>query len=296
MGTTTTIEKFLRDLPGSEKTRETYGWGLKLFATIVGETAVLDAEAYKKFLLDTKDMHPGTQQTYRAAVRALLTELDVSPNLLNRYTKRYGQKPGKRLPKYDEPALDQLIAYADTLTGSLQDLRDRALILTLCGSGLRIHEACGLLRGDIDWKARRAVLIGKGNKEAVVRFSDRSLAAIQDYLRARGGKDGATGRALETLPLFARHDKGGDKGVKPLGTKGAWFTFKQRLKEAGVDPRDVRVHDTRHFFVTSVLRKNGGNLAVAQELARHESPKTTIRYVHLTNSELDSAFDRAVNV
>lgn len=295
MSTSQTIEQFLRDLPRSEKTKSTYAQGLKLYAEIIGEDAPLDAESYKRFLIETKDLHPGTQITYRAGVRAMLQRLDISSSLLKRYTSDYGLLPGKTLPEYDEQGMDKLIAYAETLSGSLPNLRDRAFILTLVGSGLRIHEICALKRGDIDWEKKRAVIVGKGKKTAVVRFSDRSITAMKDYLRMRGGVDGETGRPLPSLPLFARHDKGGGKSVKPLGTKGAWAAFKERLVEAGVDRLAVRVHDTRHCFITNTLRRTSGNLKITQELARHESPATTSRYIHLSNAELDAAYDLAVN-
>ncbi len=71
-------------------------------------------------------------------------------------------------------------------------------------TGLRVHEACGLRRGDLDWNEGRAVIIGKGNKQAVVRFSRRSITALRDYLAARASLDGASGRQVSALPLFAR--------------------------------------------------------------------------------------------
>lgn len=295
MTTTQSIKQFLQDLPRSEKTKRTYAQGLKLFAKVVGEHATLDAESYKRFLIETKDLHPGTQITYRAAVRAMLLRLDVSPSLLKRYTSDYGLIPSKSVPEYDAESLDKLINYAETLTATILDLRDRAFILTLVGTGLRISEACSLTRAQVDMVKKQTIIVGKGRKKALVRFSDHSIEAIQDYLQARAGADGASGRPLATLPVFARHDKGGGKKIKPLGAGGAWVAFKGRLVEAGAERLAVRVHDTRHFFVTNALKRNGGNLRVAQELARHESPTTTARYAHLTNPELDNAFDRAVN-
>jgi len=64
----------------------------------------------------------------------------------------------------------------------LRALRDRAFIITLADTGLRVHEICELRRGDVDWNAGRAIIIGKGNKEAVIRFSARSMRALKDYL------------------------------------------------------------------------------------------------------------------
>ncbi|MBK7449839.1 MAG: tyrosine-type recombinase/integrase [Anaerolineales bacterium] len=78
------------------------------------------------------------------------------------------------------------------------------------------HEACNLRRGDIDWNEGRAVIIGKGNKQAVVRFSSRSLQYIKDYLARRSVIDGNTGKQLSSLPVFARHDKGAGKRSKSM--------------------------------------------------------------------------------
>lgn len=296
MTTSEAIKHFLDELPGrSQNTKRTYAMGLKLFAKIVGEDAALDVESYKKFLLDTRHMEPGTQITYRAAVRAMLLRLDVSPSKLKQYTSDYGLRLGKRLPTFDEDAVDKIVNYANTLHWGLGELRDRALIITLVDTGLRRSEICSLRRGDIDRKRTRAIIIGKGDKQDIVRFSERSLAAIDDYLRARGKLDGASGKPLASLPLFARHDKRVGKTVKPLGACGAWATFKRRLKDAGLDRLDVRVHDCRHAFVTTVVRESNGNMKLAQELARHASMNTTQRYAHMSDGELDRGYNDIFN-
>ncbi len=96
----------------------------------------------------------------------------------------------------------------------LINYRDRAFLVTLADTGLRVHEACGLRRGDIDWNESRAIVIGKGNKEAVVRFSNRSLQALKDYLGLRAKQDGATGKSLGSMAIFARHDKAVGDAIK----------------------------------------------------------------------------------
>ena len=52
-------------------------------------------------------------------------------------------------------------------------------MLTLADTGLRVHEACKLQRGQVDWNEGRAVIVGKGNKQAVVRFSTPFAARAQ---------------------------------------------------------------------------------------------------------------------
>jgi len=52
----------------------------------------------------------------------------------------------------------------------------------------------------------------------------------------------------------------------------------------------ISPHSFRHYFVTTVLRGSGGNLKMAQELARHKNIQVTQRYAHLSDDELDRGF------
>ncbi|PWH12136.1 MAG: hypothetical protein DDG60_14720 [Anaerolineae bacterium] len=173
----------------------------------------------------------------------------------------------------------------------LRWLRDRAFLITLADTGLRVHEACGLRRGDIDWNEGRAVIIGKGDKQAVIRFSRRALKALKEYLEARSKFDGGAGRPLGSLPLFARHDKGAGKKVKPITTATGRNIVEERAREALGEEAVGKItpHSFRHYFVTTVLRASG-NLKLAQELARHANIAVTQRYAHLSDDELDRGY------
>jgi integrase len=52
----------------------------------------------------------------------------------------------------------------------------------------------------------------------------------------------------------------------------------------------ITPHSFRHYFVTTVLRGSGGNLKLAQELARHKNVAVTTRYAHLADDELDQGY------
>jgi len=148
-----------------------------------------------------------------------------------------------------------------------------------------------LRRGDIDWNEGRAVVIGKGNKQAVVRFSSRSLRALKAYLAARAGLDGSAGKALASLPLFARHDRGAGSRVKPITrATGALIVRRCVVQALGANSvQRITPHSLRHYFVTTVLR-GSGNLKLAQELARHANIQVTQRYAHLSDDELDRGY------
>jgi integrase len=144
----------------------------------------------------------------------------------------------------------------------------------------------------VDWNEGRANIIGKGDRQAIVRFSSRSLKALRDYLSARGKLDGASGRPLTSLPLFARHDKGAGKKVKPITTTTGRNIVQQRVRESLGESAvgTITPHSFRHYFVTTVLRGSGGNLKLAQELARHKNIAVTQRYAHLSDDELDKGY------
>ncbi len=281
----------------SQKTHRTYAQALRTFTAIVGDAPLL-TETYVRFLRKTKDMNPATQAIYRSAIMGLYLYaskyMDVNVAALSQAKRQYGQRRGYRLPTFNRTAIEKVILHCEAMRNGLAELRDRAFVLTLADTGLRISEACALRRGDLDWNEGRAVIIGKGDKQAVVRFSDRSLVALKDYLRARASLDGASGKPLTSLPLFARHDKGAGVKIKGVKPGGMWKAIKERIKEAGEDPASVRIHDFRHYFVT-IFYIGSGNLKATQEAARHSSSNTTAHYAHLASTEVDEIYDQVIN-
>jgi site-specific recombinase XerD len=250
-----------------------------------------------------------TTHLYLTAVKNLyeyiLAEDLAQPNLVrvHQLIRQRSRRSGQRLPQFPTEDIETLLEKCDEIKHSpsedrnvhLRNLRDRAFLLTLADTGLRVHEAVALRRGDVDWQEFQAIIIGKGDKQAVVRFSKRSINALKDYLTARAARDGNTGRPLPSLPLFARHDNGAGKITKPIHTNTGRDIVRQRVveflgkKAAGT----ITPHSFRHYFVTRVLQSSG-NLKLAQRLARHTSIAVTQRYAHLSDNELDQGYFQAI--
>lgn len=288
------IEHFLNTLQRSPRTVAAYRNALKQFSAIVGEEAELSVETYVTFLRALQSTSPATQLIYRTAVLKFYAFCRAGNWAeLKEATEHYTRRQGKRIVNFDRQAIEQVMAYAETLHGGLLALRDRAFIFTLADTGLRISEACALKRGDLDWQEARAVIIGKGDKQAVVRFSDRCIRFLKEYLHARTGVEPNSRLPLASQPLFARHDIRASKRIRPITSGAMWKAVKSRIAEAGVDPHLVRIHDFRHYFVTMTYLAKG-NLKLSQELARHESISTTSRYAHF-GGEADVAYDEIFN-
>lgn len=296
------INRFLDTLDLSKNTIDAYRYALRRFVEIVGEDAPLNTETFEKFLVEIKDYAPSTKQIWRSALLGLYTfcrsnDLAEIQGIIRHYTR----KQGKRIVNFDREAVEQVIEYCSRLGGDLPSLRDRAFVLTLADTGLRISEACSLKRGDIDWLEARAVIVGKGDKQAVIRFSERSIQALREYHTACASIEPNTRIPLRSQPVFLRHDIRASKRIRPISASGMWTAIKGdpqqgikgRIEEAGVERSLVRIHDFRHYFVTmTYLAKR--DIKLSQELARHSSIDTTNRYTHF-GGEADAAYDEIFN-
>ena len=310
------FEKYLGSvqLSRSEHTHLAYSSGIKFFhMTLLSHgidptitpVSELREEAIAWFSTDLKSYAAASEQLYITAVKGyyefLIAEdlVDVNLSKIKLLIKQRSRKPGKRLPQFPSGNITDIITALEKADFSeihdpkdkLRALRDKSFILTLADTGLRVHEACNLRRGDIDWREGHALVIGKGNQQAIVRFSSRSMKALKDYLALRGEIDGSSGRQLGSLPLFARHDKGSGKKVLAITPTSGRNIVKDIVR--GIIGDDavgtITPHSFRHYFVTKVLQVSG-NLKLAQNLARHKNIEVTQRYAHLSNDELDKGY------
>lgn len=270
------------------------------------EASSLSEDFIADFAADLKSYSPNTEQLYLTAATGFY-EFLAADNLaainlprMRMLIKRRSRRVGQRLPQFPKADIKNVLNYAQSMgqipsenkRQRLQLLRDRAFILTLADTGLRVHEACNLRRGDVDWQEGKAVIIGKGNQEAIVRFSTRAMNALRDYLNTRAENDGAYGKALTSLPIFARHDLGAGKRIEPISTTTGRNIINQRVREALGDNAagTITPHSFRHYFVTEILQGSGGNIKLAQKLARHKNIQITQRYAHLSDDELDKGY------
>jgi len=154
--------------------------------------------------------------------------------------------------------------------------RDRALLMTVYGCGLRISEATQLKTSDID-RARMQLRVrnGKGVKGRVLPLSERLLQELENYWRAQ-----RQGKADHDSPwLFL-----GKKAGQPMGRYTGQNIYYTALEKSGVR-RKGGIHLLRHSFATHLM-ESGVELPVVQVLLGHSSIKTTALYLHVTARRL----------
>ncbi len=188
-------------------------------------------------------------------------------------------KQPRSLPK----ALTVLEARATiSTTGELEDepwiaARDMAVIALLYGAGLRISEALGITRADLDSSALRVT--GKGGKTRLVPLLAPVRQAIDTYLRLCPFKPNAT------EPLF-RGKKGGVLSPRLIQLR------MEQLRGALGLPPTATPHALRHSFATHLLGR-GGDLRAIQELLGHASLSTTQIYTAVDTERLLDAYRSA---
>ena len=186
--------------------------------------------------------------------------------------------PSRDLPHV--PSASLLESFLDGLPEkTVLNLRNAALFELIYASGLRVSEALGLNRGNVDFRERVVwIRSGKGGKDRVVPFHVRAARRLEAYLMAR--------RASADLqePLFL------NVGGRRLGARSAERILRQlMLQQEGIG---LHPHQLRHAFASHLLQ-NGADLRLIQELLGHASLATTQKYTRLDLEDLRRVYRKA---
>jgi integrase/recombinase XerD len=166
--------------------------------------------------------------------------------------------------------------------GDPAGLRDRAILETLYGAGVRISELVGMDVDDVDLDGECVRVLGKGSKERVVPLGRFARQALEAYL-TRGRPALATSRSGPALFLNQRGGR--------LTRQGAAKILARAAARAGIRKR-VTPHTLRHSFATHLL-EGGADVRVVQELLGHATLTTTQVYTLVTAERLREEYDAA---
>lgn len=145
-------------------------------------------------------------------------------------------------------------------------VRDRAMLLTTLGLGLRRAELAGLRRADYDVENKRIFVRGKGKKNLWLTVPDKVCEAIDDWMQVHADP-------AENAPLFCSLDHA-SYGTE-LSPHGVYYIVTSLGKKAGVK---VKPHGLRHAAITMGLDATGGDYRKVQRFSRHSDPKTILKY------------------
>ena len=228
----------------------------------------------------------GDGKRYRATsvVRAL-----SSSRAFHRFLLREGQttedptaaivrpKLPRTLPK--PLSVDDVGRVLEHPDASPKGLRDRAVLETLYGGGLRISELVGLDVDDVDLEEGSVRVLGKGGKERDVPIGRYARDAVGVYL-SRVRPQIATARSRAAMFLNLRGGR--------LTRQGCAGILRQHADGAGIETK-VSPHTLRHSFATHLL-EGGADVRVVQELLGHASVATTQVYTLVTKEHLREVY------
>lgn len=154
--------------------------------------------------------------------------------------------------------------------------RNRAMLETLYGSGLRVSELTGLKISNLYPDIEFLKVTGKGNKERLVPMSAESVKHIKIYReQVRGSQPVQPGH--ENYLFLNR------RGTK-LSRVMVFIIIRELAKKAGINKK-IGPHTFRHSFATHLI-EGGADLRAVQEMLGHESITTTEIYTHLDRDYL----------
>ena len=157
-----------------------------------------------------------------------------------------------------------------SLLNSIENIKHKAILMTIYSAGLRISELINLKISDIDSKRMQMrVVQGKGKKDRYTLLSTIALEVLRIYFREHKPKTW----------LFE-----GQKGEQ-YSARSIQNILKTAVVKTGIK-KPVTVHTLRHSFATHLL-ENGTDLRYIQNLLGHESSKTTEIYTHITTKGFD---------
>lgn len=189
-------------------------------------------------------------------------------------------KIGRKLPDtLSETEINSLIAAIDL--SKPEGERNRAIIETLYGCGLRVSELIHLKLSDLYFDEDFIQVTGKGNKQRFVPISGINQKYINIYRN----------EVRVHLPIQKEHEDIVflNRRGKQL-TRAMIFTIVKQLAEKVGLQKNISPHTFRHSFATHLL-ENGADLRAIQQMLGHESITTTEVYMHVNRSHLSKVLD-----
>jgi len=202
-------------------------------------------------------------------------------------------KRTKSLPKHlNEKEVENLINAFDNEPDcnieykKLMNFRNKVILALLYSSGLRVSELVTLKTDNIDLHERTMRIRGKGEKDRIVLFDDKTKVLIEEYRRKLYEfSDNQNSKNLNDEHLFV------NRSGNHLTPRYIQMMIKIHAEKTGIKKK-VTPHILRHSFATHLL-KNGVDIRAIQQLLGHSNLSTTQIYTSVDMQTLKNVYDRA---
>ncbi len=254
----------------------------------------LDVRDYREYMRREMQLSPNTINRRLAGLRVFLNwAVDAGYLAANPGARISGIKQVATAPRWLDRneqyrllrALERAVRLAQTEGGEdalRQALRDRAIVLTLLHTGLRVRELVSLQMEDLHLAERKGsvyVREGKGGKSRSVPLNAEAREALNDYLAARPAGEGKR--------LFL-----GQRG--PIGSRQVQRLLKKYARQAELDEKELTAHALRHTFGKNLVDA-GVSLDRVATLLGNANLNTTRLYTTPDERDLQQAVEKVVS-
>ena len=236
-------------------------------------------EIIQQFIYDiSKDVNPRSQARIISGLKSFFSYLNFEEYRKdNPLVLIETPKLGRKLP--DTLSVEEIDALIDAIDlSSHEGERNRAILETLYGCGLRVSELVELKISDLFFDEGFIKVTGKGNKQRFIPIGGMTQKYIELYRNEVRNFQNVHKGHEDTLFLNRRGKK---------LTRAMIFTIIKRLAVKIDLQKTIRPHTFRHSFATHLLQ-NGADLRSIQLMLGHESITTTEVYVHLDRAYLNT--------
>jgi len=277
------IENYLNaEYNASENTRKSYAYDLLVLANFYNGKNItyLKKEDIEEYLRQEKNKKAKTKAHY-------LTSIDNFYKYLIEM-KKINKNPceGIKMPKLEKKlhnylTVDEVENLLNISASTTYELRNKAMLETLYGTGIRVSELCDLKTSNLFLEDGLIKVFGKGSKERMIPINDIAIQALKNYMQYGRGELLGT-KTSEYVFISSRHTR---------ITRQAFFKILKKLCEEKGIKKNISPHILRHSFATHMLN-NGADLRTVQELLGHSDITTTQIYTHLSNEKLEQEYNK----
>jgi len=222
----------------------------------------------------TRETKPSTVNSFHGTLRAFFNwyreEEDRDSSPMDKVEPAINRDD--QIQPFSDDQVDRLLRAA---AASNHPKRDRAILLFLLDTGVRVSELCDMKLCDLDMMGYGATVTGKGDKTRRIQFGKNAKKALWQYLHARPHDPDE--------PLFIA--EGGHNSGEELRPNGVLQMIRRLGKAAGIEGVRCSPHTFRHTFSIYFLR-NGGNQFTLMTLLGHTSLDMTKRYVAIAQADV----------
>jgi len=240
--------------------------------------AKIDLADLKEFLAFINKMELGahTQSRVISGIKAFFKYLLIEQVVENDQTELLeSPRLGRKLPDFlSVEEIDQLINSIDL--SQAEGERNKAILETLYGCGLRVSELINLKISDLHFKEGIISVTGKGNKQRLLPIggsAEKQILIYKDQVRIHMPID----KKSEDILFLNRRGK-------KMSRQMVFVIIKNLAEKIGLK-KNISPHTFRHSFATHLVQ-NGADLRAVQELLGHVSITTTEIYTHLNREDL----------